>query len=223
MQQGVVIPGEIAFGGGSGSASCDAVADIDGGDENPAVGGDVFHNEPNRNRVHGAYTARRCDGTQLISRAVIRGCEPDFIAVGGPGQAAQVFPLFGQRLLAASEIDDGDGAASVGLRRMFQKRKLAALARKMDLAQPSVGLVEDLADGVFQTVAAVDDVNDGQASVRSPSGVADVAEHLAGRAAGKRNAVERGVEFREVLSLGREKCDLVRSGNGCDAASWDHR
>ena len=73
-----------------------------------------------------------------------------------------------------------------------RKADPVALRRDENVRQVALGLVEHLADGVFDAITAVDGVDRGESlAVGRPVGRTHVFEHLAGGSARQRNAGER--------------------------------
>src|SRR5260370_1695382 len=142
MQQGVVVPGEIALGRGSGRAAGYAVARVGRCNQNPAIAGNILEDEGVGRGENQAHLAREGDSAQHVFGAVLGGCKPDFIVAGGPGQTANVLPFFGQGLLVAAEvvateINHGDGATSVGGGGVVKKSNSVAFAGGPELADPT--------------------------------------------------------------------------------------
>src|SRR5260370_21916820 len=109
------------------------------------------------------------------------GGKTDLITEWRPGQAECAGPALGQVGLLPVEVNGTDGPPVIAQQRMVNESKVIAARGEAEIADPAGGLIQHLANGIFQVALAAADVNDRQGVASgSPGGVLNIVEQIAG-------------------------------------------
>ena len=168
-----------------------------------------------------ARPARQRGGMENTVAADLRRRVPDLRAVGRPGEPVRRRVAGRDRRLLPGAVDHGDGSAVVVDGAVVQERDPGAVGREPGVADPSAGLVQDLARREFEPALAALGPHDREVlAVGRPVGVLDVLEELAGRAPGRAHARERAGARERRVEVGLEDDGhLSRRGDGGDVGA----
>src|SRR5262245_42169164 len=112
--------------------------------------------------------------------------EPDLAPIGNPCEPLDRRENAGKRPRLAGAVDDHDRSAVVAANRMIQKRNDVSLWGNTRVADPSGGLVENLAGRILELLAPADLADKREArSIGRPVCPLDIGRDLAGRDASR--------------------------------------
>src|SRR5881227_3783751 len=94
--------------------------------------------------------------------ALLRPGEPDFAAVGAPGESLQRGPSIGEALRFSVSVHDHDRTHVSGTRPVAVESDGGAIGRNARVPDPPRRFVENLADGELEAIAASQVAHDGE-------------------------------------------------------------
>ena len=134
------------------------------GQQNPAIGGDILQRNPTREHGTPDAGARR----DLLHRygAAVPLAWPKTIPRNRreTRPALPRFPSRRRELSFARNVNQRDHAPVIVVGRMIEERDLVALGRNSGMADPAIGFVQNMPDGIFKPLLAPHIANNGQSS-----------------------------------------------------------
>ena len=161
-------------------------------EQHPPVLIDVVNRQFSRHPRHQSVVPRKIGGIKRARKSNLCSREVNVVPAGSPRQSESAFPMLSQRRPFPTQIHHRNNPTVITRRRMVDERHLIALRRNAQMADPSIRLVEHLANRILDAIAPTHFANHRQIRpVRGPVRRQNIFQHFARRSSGQRHARQR--------------------------------